>query len=104
MRQKLSKKIRSRSGETLAEVLVALLIIVLAVALMIVMINTAASIDINARERDKGFYENLTAAETYTGPSTGGNVIIKIDGEAADHTVVVDVYGSGRLNAYKKQS
>ena len=83
MWKRIHKKLRARSGETLAEVLVALLIIALSSALLLVMINTAASIDLKTRARDKTFYEDLTGAETHTGTAGSGEIAITVEDDSS---------------------
>ena len=103
MRKLIHKKIRSRSGETMAEVLVALLIIALSSMLLVSMISTAASIDARTRERDKTFYEDLSRAETRTaagGAAGTGEVIIT--GGSASQTIHVTIYGGNGLTSYER--
>lgn len=58
------QKLTSRRGETLAEVLVAMLIIALAVLLLAATVTTAGGINMRTRARDAHFYAELSAAET----------------------------------------
>ena len=106
MWKRIHKKLSSRSGETLAEVLIALLIIALSTMLLVVMINTAGSIDIRIRGRDKTFYEDLTRAETHTSAEgeteeTGKVIITDADGKSTDQEITVKVYGGNGLISYE---
>lgn len=119
MRSALLKKLNSRRGESLAEVLISMLIIALAVLLLAVMLSTAGSLDRQTRVRDGHFYEELTAAEIYdTYDEDGGAAVpsdpkidIKIekydgtkwepDTEAGDIPPIdVDPYGGSHLLSY----
>ena len=109
MWKQIHKKMRSKSGETLAEVLVAMLIIAISTMLLVVMTNTAGSIDISTRKRDKVFYEELTRAETHTvaagETAENGKIIIKdADGTGSDQEIDVTVYGGRGLISYEKKA
>ena len=115
MWKQIHKKLRSRAGETLAEVLVALLIIALSSMLLVVMYNVATSIDLATRARDKIFYEDLSRAETHSsapGGAEAGSSKIQI----TDVTGVADLtegkllkefdvttYGGNGLTSYEKK-
>lgn len=99
---------RAQKGETLAEVLVALLIVALAALLLASMVSVAAHMNITAREKDEAFYQALTQIERLdstaqqTGtvfqaviePETGGA------GGAGGKTVNVTVYSADGLTFY----
>ena len=93
MGKQIHKKIRSRSGESLAEVLVAMLIISLSTMLLAVMIITAGSIDMAARRRDDTFYGDLTRAETRPAEDaeTGETITVTINGSEFD-PIPVKIY------------
>ena len=109
MQKKNHGKLRSQSGETLAEVLVALLIIALSGMLLAVMLSTAASMDIATRSRDKRFYEDLTRAETRSaaeGEAAGGGTIVISEitdgGSVTLQEIEVTTYGGNGLTSYEK--
>ena len=97
---------RARAGETLIEVLIALLVIMLATLLLAVMLNAAVSIDANARRQDVDFYQTLTDVETRGGTKRtdlpGAHVQITDDANGSTEvaTLDVDVYGSNGLTSY----
>lgn len=62
----LKRKLRSFRGETLAEVLVAILVCGFSITLLVGMITTSMSINSQAREMDDSFFKALSRAETYT--------------------------------------
>ena len=104
MRKQIRNKLRSRSGETLAEVLVALLIIALSSMLLVVMYNTAASIDMRTRQRDRTFYEELQHAETHYvqgAAAEEGVVSITVSDESSPKHIDVTVHGGSGLTSYK---
>ncbi len=61
----LRRKLHNRRGESLAEVLVAMLVIALAVLLLASMVSAAGSIDMETRTQDTRFYKELSAAEQH---------------------------------------
>lgn len=101
------KKIKSKSGETLVEMLVSITILVLALSILSAMLAAAYNSENAAREADKSFYEELSAAETqdygtaYIGPAT-----VKITDAAGKEVSIenIKLYGKkeGGLRSYKK--
>ena len=65
MPKPIQNKLRSRRGESLAEVLVAMLIIALSVLLLAAMVSAAGAINMRTRARDEQFYKELSTAETF---------------------------------------
>lgn len=65
MLKKLAKKIRSNSGETLVETLVAIIICVFASTMMAGSVTTASKLNKDAREADAKFRESLSIVENY---------------------------------------
>ena len=99
------RKLKSRAGESLAEVLVAMLIVAFATMLLVVMISASASMDAAARKADKTFYEDLSGAETHTRAgedAVSGTVIIK-NGAGLYQKVDVETFGGSGLTSYKKE-
>lgn len=54
---------RARKGETLVEVLVALLVATLATLLLAAMVTASAKVNIAARQKDEAFFKALTQVE-----------------------------------------
>lgn len=111
MRRNIHKKLLSRSGETLAEVLVALLIIVLSGMMLAGMISAAAGINLASRSRDETFYKDLSLAEMQTeplSPPAGADsdviIISDITGVEAQELQRIDVtaFGGSGLTSYEK--
>ncbi len=99
--KKLLKKLKSAKGESLAEMLVALLFVALALIMMATMINSASRITMQSRQATRDFYDGLnkldsSAFASDTEPtasfkdSSGNAVSI---GPGADFKVTV--YGNG---------
>ena len=99
---------RARRGETLVEVLVALLIVVLATLLLSSMVTASAGINFTARQKDERFYAALSKVEAMDSvvEVTGApaqEVIITNNADPADETKIeVDVYTSDNLAMYKR--
>ncbi len=103
-------KLKNRAGETLAEVLVSILVIAFAVLLLASMVSASGSIDLSTRERDEKFYQDLTNAETHH-RNEGSPVTVNVtvtwtpeDSVPIDWTFKdVDVYGENGLASYAKE-
>ncbi len=106
------KKLRSRRGETLTEILVSLAILVLSISLLVTMIMSAGKITEEVKTQDKNYNEEASAAEraergdilTDESPAT---VVISLDGSTDSNFQVkidVDICGKedGTLRSYKK--
>ena len=99
----LLNKLRGSGGETLGEVLVAMLIIALAAAVLAGMVSAAGSIDMSVREMDDGFYTGLSELEQKKGATVEtGQVEIDVNG---NKTVIdVNVYKSNGMISYAEKS
>ena len=99
LRVRLSSKLKSRAGESIAEVLIALLIAALALTMLASVITTSARIITNSKIAMNAYYQKrngldagtsasgtLTLQITKTGDSSGA-VILK-EGQAANFTVI----------------
>lgn len=94
------KKLRSRRGETLVELLVSVAILALAITILAGMLATAYRLNEAARAGDNKMTDELKAAELL---ESGGSEVhegtVSIDG--AGITVDVEIYGSGDFYSYK---
>ncbi len=100
--RKLMNRLRSRAGESFAEVLVALLIVALAALLLAGMYSASSALDKNAMESDKKLYEAVTKLETTTEPGTTGHVTISGEAPtASDPTIPIEIYTEDGLTAYQ---
>lgn len=99
---------RAQKGETLAEVLVALLIVALAALLMASMVTVSAHMNTAAREKDKAFYAALQTVEDKAvnapTPDATGNymAIYDKDGNRVGSSYNVNVYTEGGITLYKQ--
>ena len=75
------KKLRSRLGESFTELLCAVLIMAVAMALLAGMVNAAAGMNLRAQLADEKMYSALTAAENGSGQTV----------DLADNSVKVTV-------------
>lgn len=106
------RKFKSHRGETLAEVLVALLIVTLATLMLAAMATASNSISITARQKDEEFYQALRDVEAMKSDNVVGGatpekftVNITLEGDTTPtDTADVNVYVSedGELAAYKE--
>lgn len=77
-------KLHNKKGETLAEVLMTILLVGIISAGFMVVVETAHNINANVVETDKAFYEEVSDAEAVvfskdpTGPADEGTVEIKV--------------------------
>lgn len=107
----MKKKLQNRRGETLTEVLVAVLVTALAICILAGMVNASMSINMKVREADggtDGFYSSLSEAETHvfnysaddpiTVKTTGGPSTITF-GDTYSHTQD----GQGAFVVYGKE-
>ena len=101
------RKFRSRRGETLAEVLIALFIIALAALLLATMSTASAGINLTARRKDDEFYEALSRVEALTDSTKAGGtytVVITDDADTVVDSTSVEIYRSedNSLALYKE--
>ena len=68
---KLIRKLKSRKGESLAEVLVAVLIVALSAAAFLSMVTASAGINRTTERKDTEFYKTMSKLEAGTADTTG---------------------------------
>lgn len=73
---KMIQKLRSNRGETMVEMLVSMLILTLSICLLVTMIVVSYQFDRQARELDKTYKDELSAAENPEGTGVDGKVIL----------------------------
>lgn len=99
----MKNKLKSQKGETLVELLAAILISALSVALL--MSGVAASIQMirKSDETDDRFYQALSAAENRETPVTEGvdsDAQVKVTEGSGEVSLPVQVYGTEELYSY----
>lgn len=108
----MKQKLKDRRGETLAEVLVAILVVGASIALLSGLVTTSMSINHQVREMDMGeggFYSALSAVETHVyNPGTDAAVTVKATGGPGAPVTFSNVYsytpeGQSALTAYGKE-
>lgn len=100
---RLKRKLASRRGETLVEVLVSILLAGLSVLLLVSMLSAAARFNTAARQADARLYAELSAAEGRTQEVDGSASLSLVIG---GQTTLIDVavYGAqDGLTAYAKK-
>lgn len=106
----MKQKLKNRRGETLTEVLVAILVVGASIALLTGMVNASMSINAQVREMDMGddgFYRGVTAVETHTFTGSDDPITVKTTGGPST-VIFSDVYsytpeGSSALTVYGKE-
>lgn len=100
---------RAQKGETLAEVLVAMLIVAVSALLLAAMTTAAAGVNLAAHKQDEAFYASMNKAEAMdsTVGSTPGTAVITdttagVVPTPAPTSVPVQVYHDGDLTLYKE--
>lgn len=100
---KLREKLKSKKGETLAEVLCAMLVVTLTSVAFATMVSAASNMNARSRQADKELYAALSAAETAGEEIGEGSVQVQIGGQT--HNFKVYYYGvDGELAAYRPES
>ena len=108
--KKLLKKLKSAKGESLAEMLVALLFVALALIMMATMINSASRITMQSRQATREFYSGLNTLDNYASGSeatasfkdSSGNAVSI--GAGADFKVTVSGNGKDGNDAIYRYS
>lgn len=85
----IKKKLQSRSGETLSEALISVLIVSLASVMLATMISAASSMNIRTKNYDEALDKALI--EMTTGTPVPGEVVIKVDNVQIGDEIQVDV-------------
>ena len=96
------KKLRSRRGETLLEVLISVLVVALSAVMLATMVAAATKVGIDAEAAMDKYYKQVSAAE---GGSAGVTDNVKITYNGASKDITVSYYGStdaDALTAYKR--
>lgn len=92
------RRLASDRGETLVEVLAAVLVASLSVALLMGGVNASVALGRQADRSDTEFYQILTRAEARTGPGALGRV--KVAQGGTEVSIPVLRYGGEGLYAY----
>lgn len=95
------KKSKSRRGESLAELLIAVIIVALGCLLIATMYAASMSINIEAKKSDDGFYDALTEMEFSGGDGVNASVRLT-DGEGDNIEIPVKQYGNDGFSSYRK--
>ena len=101
---KVKKKLRAENGETLIEILIALVVITLATLMFGSMVSASWKLNSNTREKDRVFYESLSKIEEATATDAPGTVKFKFtSGVSGEETANVKLYKDGNLGKYKAE-
>ncbi len=107
----MKQKLKNRGGETLAEVLVAILVVGASITLLTGMVNASMSINSQVREMDmgdNGFYDTLSAVETHAFTVADEAITVRATGGPGGAVTFSDVYaytpeGKSALTVYGKE-
>lgn len=102
----LKQKLLARRGETLVEVLVAILVCGVSITMLVGMVMTSMSINQAAREMDSGadgnggFYGALSHVETHVFDGGDSTCQVKLTGGGSDITLYARSYTEDGLSVY----
>lgn len=91
------KRIKNKSGFTLAEVLVAILLIALATTALVASISSASKINAAAIEKDAEFQENLKLVQRHEETLSFSGIMYFGDGKESPVKYYTGVYDSENL-------
>ena len=102
---KIIQKLKSHRGETMIEMLVSMMILTLVICLLVTMIATSYQFNRQARELDKDYRDELSAAENFNPEAVthGGTITLKLNDGSLSQSITVDIYSStdSELKSYK---
>ena len=103
---KIWHKIKNRKGESIVEVLCAILVVALAAGLLMSCFTLSRNMAEQAKKADENLLENITNAEVFSSPPTTGlQAEIKYTGSdtpTSSTSIPVDAYGGNNVYSYKK--
>lgn len=102
----LKRKLRSSRGETLTEILAAILVCAFSIMLLVGMIATSMNINRQARELDQEFYAALSHVETHVFSAADDPCVVKLTGGAGVTSLTLNVqsYTENGLTIYGEVS
>lgn len=97
------KKLLSKRGTTITEVLVSILITALSAAMLAMMITTAVNMTKQANDASVKLFDELTVSELQDGTADFGKVYFSVEGSAVGN-ISVELFAKddGALTSYKK--
>lgn len=105
------KKLKSKTGETLAEILVAILIIALSAGLFATLYVAAMNINLSAREEDEKLFdsvgeleENIHGNGNEDGKTSGKVHYAPEGGTGTEDDITVDFYTKDGMTVYKEST
>ena len=110
MKKRICRKLRSKAGETIAEVLISLLISSVALILLAQMIGAATNMVTSSENTLKAYYEESNNLAQQTTGSSSASVTLTMDGTAFSEPITVDLFenekklGGVEVTSYKLQA
>ena len=97
------KKLKNDRGETLVEVLAAVLIATLSVTLLFSAVMVSSRMDANAKAADSGYYADFSNAENRTGTPLDETKTVRIERNGTSYTAepTIKIYGGNGVYSYK---
>jgi hypothetical protein len=105
--KRIKAKLKSSKGESLAELLAAILIGTLSIALLVSGIAVAVNINSKAQESDSQFYEALAVAEEKNLSDAQKDKTITVTESSSNKTATIEVYAfgtDGLLSSYRSKA
>lgn len=100
---KLFRKIKSKSGETFVEILIAILVVAFGCLLIATMYTSAMNLNLKASKDDDDFYKAMSETEQmFDGEKTGSGNVVMEDQDGKIQEIEIDVYGDEKNSAYKR--
>lgn len=90
LKLKITSRLKGRSGESIAEVLIALLIAALAMTMLVTAISSTTKIITQSKAKMTSYYDENSGLSSHTG-GTSGSVNFKVDGDVKFLTTGNDV-------------
>ncbi len=102
--KRIRRKLSSRRGETLIELLVSIMIIALSAFLLVMMYEASGKINLAARKMDDDLYQSVTEIGNHTGEAQKGKVQYEIqdDFEARPGEIEVEIFSDDTVVTYSK--
>ena len=98
------RKLKSKRGESLIEILIAVLIIALGCMLVATLYTASMNLNIQASRDDDAFYSSASEMEQFLtggGASTSGKATVT-DENNKSYDFTIDIFGNGESAGYKR--
>lgn len=97
MMKAIRRKLSSKLGDSIGEVLVALLISSLALMMLASMITSSTHLILNSKDKLESYYQQNNKLSSRTGTTTASSATIKFEGEAGGYQVNITCYTNDKI-------